>query len=663
VDYAQSPTKIDSVRLSILVPPSPPVIYDDHDIPLSSLVGPFHMGSNITLKCISRGGHPLPILVWTRNGGTLNTTYQVITHKTKIQSTVSVLVLTNLQREDDGSIFQCLAHSQASHTPLVQKVSLDLILPPTSVNISVESSSMTAGHWYNISCLALGSSPFVLYNWTLSSPGSLEQKYIGNSSVIEFLARIDHHNSSIHCIAFNPLLPDTVVRDSINIIIHYKPKVSLNLGKNIEMNKIKEGEDIYLECSVDSRPEPYKLFFKLQGDNLDISKPGRKLVSKGILVIQNITKSDAGAYECVAENDKGVGISEPVKIQVLYSPVCQLQHQLLGLSVGDEIDIPCTVSANPQDLTFHWFFNKTKEAKEFIQLPVSSSSTGNSSSLSQTVTYLTRSTDDYGTLLCYASNSIGHQLDPCVSHIIPSGPPDPVTECQTGEPDPFIVMITCTAGYDGGLMPSYTAELYTSPDHSMLQSTVTNTVPEFSVYNLPPGTRFYVKIFAVNAKGRSSSVDIKASTVKETSRLPLLPPEQSFYDNSDMVYINPPVPNRPSRLEQTIFIVLASLAGLAFIVIITLLLCRFQCQMGDNSSNRGSSDNCEVHTATTSTSPLSARELVEISLLHTNSEADMGSDPILVSVPASGSVLSTYPLLIPADRQQGNNSSETHMFE
>ena len=24
-----------------------------------------------------------------------------------------------------------------------------------------------------------------------------------------------------------------------------------------------------------------------------------------------------GAYECVAENDKGVGVSEPVKIQVL----------------------------------------------------------------------------------------------------------------------------------------------------------------------------------------------------------------------------------------------------------------------------------------------------------------------------------------------------------
>ena len=38
VDYAQAPTKVSAVRLSILVPPSPPLIYDDHDIPLSSLV-------------------------------------------------------------------------------------------------------------------------------------------------------------------------------------------------------------------------------------------------------------------------------------------------------------------------------------------------------------------------------------------------------------------------------------------------------------------------------------------------------------------------------------------------------------------------------------------------------------------------------------------------
>lgn len=43
-----------------------------------------------------------------------------------------------------------------------------------------------------------------------------------------------------------------------------KPGVSLSLGRNIEMNKIKEGEDIYLECLVTSRPPPSKLYFKHQ---------------------------------------------------------------------------------------------------------------------------------------------------------------------------------------------------------------------------------------------------------------------------------------------------------------------------------------------------------------------------------------------------------------
>ena len=75
--------------------------------------------------------------------------------------------------------------------------------------------------------------------------------------------------------------------------------------------------------------------------------------------------------------------------------------------------------------------------------------------------------------------------------IFPLGPPDPVRECRTGEPDPFVVTVLCVPGYDGGLVASYTLELYTlhSQDTRALQSTVTNSVPTFSVYNLPPGNR------------------------------------------------------------------------------------------------------------------------------------------------------------------------------
>ena len=111
--------------------------------------------------------------------------------------------------------------------------------------------------------------------------------------------------------------------------------------------------------------------------------------------------------------------------------------------------------------------------------------------------------------------------------------------------------------------------------------------------------RYYVRIFAANAKGKSNVVNLKVSTVKETSRLPLLPPEQSkresvvcvvqppplilrysgFYDGQDTLRYEGGHTKSPTRLEQTIFIILASLAGLAFLVVISLLLCKFQCQV------------------------------------------------------------------------------------
>ena len=71
--------------------------------------------------------------------------------------------------------------------------------------------------------------------------------------------------------------------------------------------------------------------------------------------------------------------------------------------------------------------------------------------------------------------------------------------CRTGEPDPFLVVVRCQAGYDGGLVATFTLELYTDQQQSAasLQSTVTNSQPTFSVYNLPPGTRSVHSVFII----------------------------------------------------------------------------------------------------------------------------------------------------------------------
>ena len=83
---------------SLSVPPTPPLIYDVHDIQLSSVVGPFHIGDNLTLKCRVRGGDyivmqrsqsfifsfpgkPLPRVSWMRDKITMNSSSQVIVRR------------------------------------------------------------------------------------------------------------------------------------------------------------------------------------------------------------------------------------------------------------------------------------------------------------------------------------------------------------------------------------------------------------------------------------------------------------------------------------------------------------------------------------------------------------------------------------------------------
>ena len=58
---------------------------------------------------------------------------------------------------------------------------------------------------------------------------------------------------------------------------------------------------------------------------------------------------------------------------------------------------------------------------------------------------------DYGSLMCWATNSIGRQDDPCIFHLIPAGKPDPVHNCTVRNQTFSSLHVTCGKGFDGGL--------------------------------------------------------------------------------------------------------------------------------------------------------------------------------------------------------------------
>ena len=58
---------------------------------------------------------------------------------------------------------------------------------------------------------------------------------------------------------------------------------------------------------------------------------------------------------------------------------------------------------------------------------------------------------DYGSLMCFATNSIGRQSEPCIFHLIPAGKPDPVHNCTVRNQTISTLYVTCGKGFDGGL--------------------------------------------------------------------------------------------------------------------------------------------------------------------------------------------------------------------
>ena len=66
---------------------------------------------------------------------------------------------------------------------------------------------------------------------------------------------------------------------------------------------------------------------------------------------------------------------------------------------------------------------------------------------------------DYGSLMCWATNSVGRQEKPCVYHLIPAGRPEPVSNCTVLNQTYSTLHVACKAGFDGGLPQSFSMQV------------------------------------------------------------------------------------------------------------------------------------------------------------------------------------------------------------
>lgn len=95
---------------------------------------------------------------------------------------------------------------------------------------------------------------------------------------------------------------------------------------------------------------------------------------------------------------------------VIDEPSCKNnQQRIYGAHRGETAWVKCNVNSNPAPTSFRWAFNNSVSG--LINVASSDKSTA----------VIKFKVTDFGTLLCWATNSLATLPQPCVYHIVPAG--------------------------------------------------------------------------------------------------------------------------------------------------------------------------------------------------------------------------------------------------
>jgi len=664
VDYKQAPTINHEVNLSVIMPPDKPILVDEDGNQVKHIFGPFFEGETVSISCEVSGGRPKPYISWLKNGETI----KAVTEVSSGRVVTSRLRLEGLRRNDNNHSLSCLTNNNDISQPIRTSVYLLINLAPLSVTISNKLRKLLAGKEYSFTCLSQGFSPTVEFLWFLEDTNmphpSLQQK--GEVSLLQFRPSIEDHGKTLRCQAFNPVMPLQSIQDSLVLDIYYPPVLSLEHGHGVVGDNIREGSDVYLECRVKSRPKTENIIWIKDSSEVKQDLSQGRLVSGQSLVLQNISRYDSGNYSCRAQNSEGRSSSNKIQVEVKYKPVCKSKAlEMIAVSHGEEVFVPCRISANPPEVEFHWYFNSS-DNKEYIDLPISQYSSTRTTSILQ---FSLHSERDYGIVQCLATNQIGQQEEPCYVHLIPKDTPDRPEHCSVTDSTTSSVTLICThSNLNSDL---FTLELYKDTQLTQLVYNFSNSKPRWNIHHLSPGNQYTARIYASNINGASQPLLIPVPTLKESSRFLILPPDENMVEFDDATS-DDDEPDEDVSLPFTLKVILFSLLMVAFILIVFSAsvgaICRIQCKIVEENTL------LHVETQSTATSPIGSSYSFGPDIINNIQQTPLSSPddflpnqnhlfPTKIGQPASVVTNSTESIFLPYSREFIKDDTNFSSFE
>ncbi|XP_071744749.1 neural cell adhesion molecule 2 isoform X2 [Lepeophtheirus salmonis] len=505
VDYRNSPTRNIKLNLTVVVPPDAPRLTGPRGKDVNgAIAGPYNQGDELQLICDVVGGRPRPSVTWWMNGKLIDATFEI---EHRRESVVNKLRYITVTREMDNALFECRASNNNVTQALSRRIRIEINLNPIMVEVIRKPEFFRADENYELVCISRGSKPAAVITWSKNNR-QIEENFIDTQtqggetrSVYTYIPAQDENGYRITCRAENPNILNSAIEDVVQVAVMYPPSLSLRLGRSLNAEDIKEGADVYFECHIESNPSVKKIQW-VHGD-----KPLYHNVSDGVilsnfsLVIQRITRSRAGEYKCLASNPHGQGMSNPVSLQVKYRPVCAgTGPTVFGVPKESNVTVKCELSSNPPVTKFRWWFNSSGKAVNVL-----STKYKHHGSIS-IVQYKPDSDLDYGTLSCLGINDIGRQVEPCSFKITPVSRPNAPGNCTLNNQTADLLIVSCTASYNGGNGQEFILEVYDMITDRLIQNVSNPQVPLFRLGNFRNENLVMFKVYSVNQRGKSEVV-------------------------------------------------------------------------------------------------------------------------------------------------------------
>ncbi|KAK5639134.1 hypothetical protein RI129_011626 [Pyrocoelia pectoralis] len=167
---------------------------------------------------------------------------------------------------------------------------------------------------------------------------------------------------------------------------------------------VRENQNISLTCKADGFPTPKIMWRREDGQAISVERRKKVNVYDGEqLNLTRISRTEMGAYLCIATNGVPPSVSKRIIVDVEFSPMIWVPNQLVGAPAGTDVTIDCHTEAYPRAISY-WVYDNV------MLLPTKKYGTDtaeNSYRAHMKLTVRNLQPGDFGNYRCISKNSLG----------------------------------------------------------------------------------------------------------------------------------------------------------------------------------------------------------------------------------------------------------------